>query len=78
MKTSDHLKSYHLHPKRFHRGDWKGLWETALPLARKETDTNGKRKYNLTKRDTSSIQGRVVLCPTGRSVGTLCATGSSV
>ena len=26
--------------KRFQRGDWKGLWETALLLARKQIDTN--------------------------------------
>jgi hypothetical protein len=29
--------------KRFQRGDWKGLWETALRLARKEIDTSGIR-----------------------------------
>jgi hypothetical protein len=46
--------------KRFQRGDWKGLWETALRLTRRETDTNGKRKHNRAKRDTSSIQARVV------------------
>jgi hypothetical protein len=45
--------------KRFQRGDWKGLWETALRLARRETDTNGKRKHYRAKRDTSSIQARV-------------------
>ncbi len=48
--------------KHFQRGDWKGLWETALRLARKEIDTNNKRKYNRAKRDTSSIRTRVV-CP---------------
>ena len=26
--------------KRFQHGDWKGLWETALRFARRETDTN--------------------------------------
>ena len=46
--------------KRFQRGDWKGLWETALRLARKEIDTNNKRKHNRAKRDTSSIRARVV------------------
>jgi hypothetical protein len=46
--------------KRFQRGDWKGLWETALSLPRKEIDTNNKRKHNHVKRDTSSIQARVV------------------
>jgi hypothetical protein len=46
--------------KRFLRGDWKGLWETALRLARKEIDTNNKRKHNRAKRDTSSIRARVV------------------
>ena len=29
--------------KRFQRGDWKGLWETALRFARKEIDSNNKR-----------------------------------
>jgi hypothetical protein len=46
--------------KRFQRGDWKGLWETALRFARRESDTNAKRKHNRAKRDTSSIQARVV------------------
>jgi hypothetical protein len=46
--------------KRFQRGDWKGLRETALRLARRETDTTGKRIHNRAKRDTSSIQTRVV------------------
>ena len=46
--------------KRFQRGDWKTLWETALRLARKETDNNAKRRHNRAKRDTSSIQSRVV------------------
>jgi hypothetical protein len=49
--------------KRFQRGDWKGLWETPLRLARKEIDTNNKRKHNRAKRDyviyadSSSIRG---------------------
>jgi hypothetical protein len=46
--------------ERFQRGDWKGLWETALCLARTEIDTNNKRKRNRGKRDTSSIRTRVV------------------
>jgi hypothetical protein len=46
--------------KLFQRGDWKGLWETALCLARKEIDTNNTRKHNHAKRDTSSIRVRVV------------------
>ena len=46
--------------KRFQRGDWKTLWETALRLTRKETDNNTKNRYNRAKRDTSSIQTRVV------------------
>jgi hypothetical protein len=46
--------------KRFQRGDWKGLWETALLLARKEIDTNNKSKHNRAKRDTSTIRARVV------------------
>jgi hypothetical protein len=46
--------------KRFQRGDWKGLWETAMRFARRETDTNAKRKLKRAKRDTSSIQARVV------------------
>ncbi len=46
--------------KRFQRGDWKGLWETALRFARKEIDTNNKRKQNRSTRDTSSIRARVV------------------
>jgi hypothetical protein len=46
--------------KRFQLGDWKGLWETALRIARRETDTNTKRKHNRATRDTSSIQARVV------------------
>ncbi len=46
--------------KRFQRGDWKGLWETALRFARKEIDTNNKRKQNRATRDTSSIRARVV------------------
>jgi hypothetical protein len=36
------------------------LWETALRLARRHTDNNAKRKHNRAKRDTSSIQARVV------------------
>jgi hypothetical protein len=46
--------------KRFQRGDWKGLWEQALREARRETDNNVKRKRNRAKRETSSIQARVV------------------
>jgi hypothetical protein len=46
--------------KRFQRGDWKGLWETARRLTRKEIDTNNKSKNNRAKRDTSSIRARVV------------------
>jgi hypothetical protein len=46
--------------KRFQRGDWKGLCETALRLAQRETDTTAKRRHNRAKRDTSSIQARVV------------------
>ena len=30
--------------KRFQRGEWKGFWETALRFARREIDTNAKRK----------------------------------
>ena len=45
--------------KRFQCGEWKGLWETALRFARKESDINSKRKHNRAKRDTS-IQARVV------------------
>ena len=37
--------------KRFQRGDWKSLWETALRFARRETDTNAKRKHNRAKRE---------------------------
>jgi hypothetical protein len=44
--------------KRFQRGEWKGLWETALLFARKETDTKAKRNHNRAKRDTS-IRARV-------------------
>jgi hypothetical protein len=64
--------------KRFQRGEWKGLWETAVPnafgthLARRETDNNAKRKHNHAKRDSSSNQARVVLSV----CGTLCAAGS--
>ena len=29
--------------KRFQRGEWKGLWETAVRFARKETDNTAKR-----------------------------------
>ncbi len=36
------------------------MWETALRLARKEIDTNNKRKHNHAKRDTSSIRAQVV------------------
>jgi hypothetical protein len=46
--------------KRFQRGEWKGLVETALRFARRETDTDAKRKHNRAKRDTSSIRARVV------------------
>ncbi len=45
---------------RFQHGDWKDLWETALRLAQRETDTTAKRRHNRAKRDTSSIQVRVV------------------
>jgi hypothetical protein len=68
---TDHLQSQwpclsqsNWQTKRFQRGDCKGsdkgLWETALRLARKEIDTNHKRKDNRDKRDTSSIRARVV------------------
>ena len=46
--------------KRFQRGDWKYLWETALRLARRETDNNVEHKHKRAKRDTSSIKARVV------------------
>jgi hypothetical protein len=46
--------------KRFQRGDRKGLWETALRLAQRKTDTTAKRSHNRAKLDTSSIQARVV------------------
>jgi hypothetical protein len=46
--------------KRFQRGDWKGFWEAALREERRETDNNVKGKRNRVKRDTSSIQARVV------------------
>jgi hypothetical protein len=46
--------------KRFQRGDWKYLWETALRLARRETDYNVEHKHKHAKRDTSSIKTRVV------------------
>ena len=36
------------------------MWETALRLARRETDNNVKHKHNRVKRDTSSIKSRVV------------------
>ena len=36
------------------------MWETALRLARRETDNNVKHKHNRAKRDTSSIKSRVV------------------
>ncbi len=36
------------------------MWETALFFARKEIDTNNKRKHNRAKRDTSTIRVRVV------------------
>ena len=36
------------------------MWETALLFARKEIDTNNKRKHNRAKRDTSTIRARVV------------------
>jgi hypothetical protein len=42
--------------KRFQRGDWKYLWETALRLARRETDNNVKQKHNRAKRDASSVR----------------------
>ena len=45
--------------KRFQRGEWKGLWETALRFAQKEADTKAKRNHNRAKHDTS-IQARVV------------------
>ena len=45
--------------KRFQRGEWKGLWDTAVRFARKETDNNAKRNHTRTKRNTS-IQAQVV------------------
>ena len=57
--------------KRFQRGDWKGLWETALRFARKEIDTNNKRKQNRATRDTSSIRVRVVYVEHGAWKGVL-------
>ena len=45
--------------KRFQRGEWKGLWETAVRFARKETDTTVQR--NPTRpRSNQSIQARAV------------------
>ena len=44
--------------KRFQRGDWKYLWDTALRLARRETDNNVEHNHKRTKRDTSSIKAR--------------------
>ncbi len=46
--------------KRFQLGDWKDLWETALRLAQRATDTTVKCNHNRVKRDTLSIQTRVV------------------
>jgi hypothetical protein len=54
------LVSKKMYVSGFQRGNWKGLWETALLFARKEIDTNNKRKYNCAKRDTSTIWVRVV------------------
>ncbi len=36
------------------------MWETALRLAQRETDTTAKRRHNRAKHDTTSIQARVV------------------
>ena len=46
--------------RRFQRGDWKVLWETALRLSRKESDHKAKHRHNCARCDTSSIQARVV------------------
>ncbi len=61
--------------KRFQRGDWKGLWETAMRLARKEIDTNNKRKQNRATRDTTCD---VIYSSSSSTHGTLCAEGSSI
>jgi hypothetical protein len=57
--------------KRFQHGDWKDLRETALCLAQRETDTATKRSHNRAKRDTSSIQTRVVYAEHCAWLGTL-------
>ena len=55
----DRVRQIVSNSKRFQRFEWKGLWETALRFARRETDTDSERKQNHAKRDTS-IQARVV------------------
>jgi hypothetical protein len=64
--------------KRFQRGDWKYLWETALRLARRETDNNVKHKHKRAKRDTSSIKERVVYAEHCARRGTLSKANQAV
>jgi len=52
---ADHLQRQTLSACRLER-----LVGNRLRFARRETDTNAKRKHNRAKRDTSSIQARVV------------------
>jgi hypothetical protein len=64
--------------KRFQRGDWKYLWETALRLARRETDKNVKHKHNRVKRDTSSIKACVLYAEQCARRGALSKTNQAV
>jgi hypothetical protein len=64
--------------KRFQRGDWKGLWGTALRLVQSETDTTAKRRHNRAKRDTSSIQTRVVYVKHSAQRGALSKANQAV
>jgi hypothetical protein len=64
--------------KCFQRGDWKYLWETALRLARRETDYNVEHKHKRAKRDTLSIKARVVYAEHCTWRGALSKTNQSV
>jgi hypothetical protein len=62
LNHRDRVRQIISNARRFQCGGWKGLWEMEGPLrlARRETDTNAKRKHNRAKRDTSSIHARLV------------------
>jgi hypothetical protein len=59
-------------------GGFPQTFPAALRFARRETDTNAKRKHTRAKRDTSSIQARVVYAEHGARRGALSKANQTV